>query len=37
VRWPVLPWFAGQRSHALEVGLLANLAICTLIIAVLHL
>jgi hypothetical protein len=32
--WPALPWFAGLRSRARTLGLVANLAMCTLIIAV---
>ena len=35
LRWQALPWFAGPPSRAREVGLVANLAVCTLIIAVL--
>lgn len=34
LRWPALPWFAGTLSRARTLGLVANLAICTLIIAV---
>lgn len=33
VRWPALPWFAGPLSRARTLGLVANLAICALIIA----
>ena len=34
LRWSVLPWFAGTLSRARTLGLVANLAICALIIAV---
>jgi hypothetical protein len=34
LRWSALPWFAGTRSRARTLGLVANLAICALIIAV---
>ncbi len=34
LRWPALPWFAGTLSRARTLGLVANLAICALIIAV---
>ena len=34
VRWSALPWFAGTRSRTRTLGLVANLALCTLIIAV---
>jgi hypothetical protein len=34
LRWPALPWFAGTMSWARMLGLVANLAICALIIAV---
>jgi hypothetical protein len=34
LRWPALPWFAGTMSRARMLGLVANLAICALIIAV---
>jgi hypothetical protein len=33
LRWPALPWFAGTLSRARTLGLVANLAICALIIA----
>lgn len=34
LRWPVLPWFAGTLSRVRTLGLVANLAICALIITV---
>jgi hypothetical protein len=34
LRWSALPWFAGTLSRARTLGLVANLAICALIIAV---
>ena len=34
LRWPALPWFAAPLSRARTLGLVANLAICALIIAV---
>ena len=34
LRWSALPWFAGRLWRARTLGLVANLAICTLIIAV---
>jgi hypothetical protein len=34
LRWSALPWFAGKLSRARTLGLVANLAICALIIAV---
>ena len=34
LRWSALPWFAGTLSRARTLGLVANLALCALIIAV---
>ncbi len=34
LRWSALPWFAGRLSRARTLGLVVNLAICALIIAV---
>ena len=34
LRWSALPWFAGTLSRARTLGIVANLAICALIIAV---
>lgn len=34
LRWSALPWFAGAPSRARALGLVANLALCALIIAV---
>jgi len=34
LHWSALPWFAGTLSRARTLGLVANIAICALIIAV---